>query len=685
MAVLALAAGTLGSSAPVPARAATATRSLRYDGHVVRVPRSWPVYDLQRNPAVCVRFDRRAVYLGTPGRDQRCPSHLVGRHRAILIEPGRRSLRVLDGPRLPQSPSHAPLARPAQVGGGIYTGLGFDACSAPSAGAMSAWSSTYHALGVYIGGTNMACSQANLTSTWVSAETTAGWHLIPTYVGLQAPGACGCASINPSQAQAEGIAAASDAVAHAESLGMGPGSPIYYDMEAYTRGGTNTSSVLTFLSGWTAQLHADSYLSGVYSSGASGIADLVAKVGTGYLEPDDIWVADWNGQQTTSDQYIPSSDWAAHQRLHQYKGGHNETHGGVTINIDSDYLDGATAGGGGTIGARPASTAPPSVGGVPTFGNTLAATPGAWAGTSPISYSYQWQRCASGCTNIARATGATYTLARADIGTHVRVRVIASNSAGHAQVASTAIGPVAPTGYWLFTGLGNVYASAGARGFGSPAAKHAKQPAVVGMAATPDGGGYWMVGASGRIWAFGDAGHLGWTPRREPVRGIGADPAGGYWLFTTSGTIHHAGRARSFGSPAAHHARNPQIVGMAATADGRGYWMAGATGRIWAFGDAAHLGWSPRRQPVAGIVADPTGGYWLFTASGSIYRAGGAAWFGSPAANHARRPAIVGMAATSDGQGYWLVGASGRVWAYGDAARLPALRHAHPIVGIAGP
>jgi hypothetical protein len=29
--------------------------------------------------------------------------------------------------------------------------------------------------------------------------------------------------------------------------------------------------------------------------------------------------------------------------VHQYAGGHNETHGGVTINIDGDYLNGATA------------------------------------------------------------------------------------------------------------------------------------------------------------------------------------------------------------------------------------------------------------------------------------------------------------------------------------------------------
>jgi hypothetical protein len=31
--------------------------------------------------------------------------------------------------------------------------------------------------------------------------------------------------------------------------------------------------------------------------------------------------------------------WVNHQRLHQYKGDHNETWGGVTINIDSNFLD----------------------------------------------------------------------------------------------------------------------------------------------------------------------------------------------------------------------------------------------------------------------------------------------------------------------------------------------------------
>jgi hypothetical protein len=40
---------------------------------------------------------------------------------------------------------------------------------------------------------------------------------------------------------------------------------------------------------------------------------------------------------------VPSPDWASHQRIHQYDGGHDETYGGATLNIDGDYLDGATA------------------------------------------------------------------------------------------------------------------------------------------------------------------------------------------------------------------------------------------------------------------------------------------------------------------------------------------------------
>ena len=406
-------------------------RAVTYHGYTVAVPRSWPVFDLAARPRTCVRFDRAAVYLGAPSAAQRCPAHAAGRAAAILIEPAGASAaragmgarprldgaatsfavpavgvqvtatwshdrtvieRALDRHRLPPpSASTQPRARPAAVrakaASAVYTGQGFDACSAPSAKAMSAWSSSpYRALGIYIGGANAACSQPNLSASWVSGEVAAGWHFIPTYVGLQAPSnSCGCAGITPSQASAQGTAAAEDAVTEAQSLGIPAGNPIYDDMESYQRTQTNTGAVLNFLSGWTSELHALGYLSGVYSSAGAAVTDLVNQYGSSYPEPDEIWIADWNGQQTTSDAAVPSGDWPNHQRIHQYRGGHNETYGGVTINIDSDYLDAATADTSGrATPAQPPPAAPPTLSVAPTADGTanLSAT---WAGGAGLA------------------------------------------------------------------------------------------------------------------------------------------------------------------------------------------------------------------------------------------------------------------------------------------------------------
>ncbi|MBK5221036.1 MAG: DUF1906 domain-containing protein [Thermoleophilia bacterium] len=337
-----LAALALLAVAQVGAPAAASARSVEFDGKQVQVPSSWPVYRLAQHPGMCVRLDRRAVYLGTPAAEQRCPATAIGRQRAILVEPAS----AATGSALPRAAT--PRAT-ASAGGTAFTGLGFDACTAPSSKSMSAWgaSSPYEAIGVYIGGSNRGCSQPNLTASWVGAQTAAGWHLIPTYVGLQAPtSACSsCAKLNANQATAQGAADAADAVTQAGALAIGPSSPIYFDMEAYTRTSSATAATLAFLEAWTDKLHALGYTSGVYSSSASGIADLADQVGTGYVLPDDIWFANWNGIADTSDPYLPASAWTPHQRIHQYRGGHDETYGGVTINIDNNYVDGATVGG----------------------------------------------------------------------------------------------------------------------------------------------------------------------------------------------------------------------------------------------------------------------------------------------------------------------------------------------------
>jgi hypothetical protein len=335
-----------------PARAeAAGGRSVHFEGRAVHVPQGYEVVRIGAHSKTCVRLDRRVVYLGGPSTEQRCPAGpLLGKQRAIVVSPRHAAARA--------SASKAPAAATGQVSGSVFTGLGFDTCSAPSSKAMAAWAeSPFRGVGIYIGGENSACSQPNLSASWVSAQTTAGWHLIPTYVGLQAPtSSCSsCAKLTTVAAATQGAAAAEDAVAVATTIGIGAGSPIYFDMESYSRTTSATKAVLTFLEAWTNKLHELGFVSGVYSSSGSGIADLAAQYGTAYSSPDNIWIANWNSQENTLDSVVPSTAWANHQRIHQFRGGHDETWGGTTINIDSNYVDGATVG----VGTPPVGESDP--------------------------------------------------------------------------------------------------------------------------------------------------------------------------------------------------------------------------------------------------------------------------------------------------------------------------------------
>ena len=258
-------------------------------------------------------------------------------------------------PPAESSPASGPEAMTASAGGatsgvevpGTFTGLGFDACEAPSPTTMDAWlASPYRAVAVYVGGAARACAaQANLTADWVARQVAQGWHLLPLYVGLQAPATCADAFfggnvIDPAQAAAQGGAAADDAANAASALGIGQGSVITYDLETYTRQPACSTPVLQFLSAWTTQLHARGYRSSVYSSASSAIADLVDTYNVGaYTRPDQIFLARWDGAATTWDAVVPSEFWSDHQRVKQYQGAHDESYGGVRINLDNDYLD----------------------------------------------------------------------------------------------------------------------------------------------------------------------------------------------------------------------------------------------------------------------------------------------------------------------------------------------------------
>jgi hypothetical protein len=368
----------------VPAGAATAapavhaSRLVTYLGYSFRVPASWRVVDLDQHRRACVRFDRHAVYLGTPSPSQRCPSRLLGTTEAMLVEPAsghaahisewnavNRQVRVvahginitatfdahrsqidriLTGAGLPRPVKDPPAVQqtpwlPAGVTN--MQGRGFDACTAPSRSVMQTWwnDSPYAAIGIYIGGSDAACSQPNLTPAWLRNTAKQGWHFIPLYVGPQA--AFGELSSNASASQ--GRAAATDAALQAQRLGFGPLSPIYYDMEGYPPG--QSTRVLRFLSAWSTRLHALGYSSGVYSSSSSGVADLAGQYGRGvYTMPDVIYDALWNGQANTSDSVFGPGQWPSHHRLHQYRGNVTQTFGGITLNIDQDWMNVRLAG-----------------------------------------------------------------------------------------------------------------------------------------------------------------------------------------------------------------------------------------------------------------------------------------------------------------------------------------------------
>ncbi|HUA74052.1 MAG TPA: LamG-like jellyroll fold domain-containing protein [Solirubrobacteraceae bacterium] len=87
----------------------------------------------------------------------------------------------------------------------------------------------------------------------------------------------------------------------------------------------------------------------------------------------------------------------------------------------------------------PANTESPTIGGTAQVGETLTASPGAWNGTPPISYSYQWQRCdaeGEACTDIEGATEAEYALTEADAEATVRAVVTVTNAGGSESTPS---------------------------------------------------------------------------------------------------------------------------------------------------------------------------------------------------------------------------------------------------------
>jgi len=99
--------------------------------------------------------------------------------------------------------------------------------------------------------------------------------------------------------------------------------------------------VLNFLSAWTRELNAKGYVSGVYSSYDSAIADMQRALAQnqGFAPPQAVWYALWDGQGNLSGRM----SWAKDERDKQFLGPHNATIGGYTLNIDTDIVGGPVA------------------------------------------------------------------------------------------------------------------------------------------------------------------------------------------------------------------------------------------------------------------------------------------------------------------------------------------------------
>ena len=87
MAIAGLLLPAVHAGAAASASADQGSRLVTYRGYSFRVPASWRVVDLAQHRRACVRFDRHAVYLGTPSPSQTCPSRLLGTTEAMLVEP----------------------------------------------------------------------------------------------------------------------------------------------------------------------------------------------------------------------------------------------------------------------------------------------------------------------------------------------------------------------------------------------------------------------------------------------------------------------------------------------------------------------------------------------------------------------------------------------------------------------
>ena len=338
--------------------------------------------------------------------------------------------------------------------------------------------------------------------------------------------------------------------------------------------------------------------------------------------------------------------------------------------------------------------APVSNGGNPVTGFTVTSSPGGITATAGAS--------ATSVVVPGLSDGTTYTFT-----------VTAANSLGNG-VTSAPSNAVTPTvsappsspsgqhGYWLVGGDGGIFTFGSAIFHGSTGSLKLSRP-VVGITPTTSRQGYWLDAADGGIFAFGDAGFYGSIPGlgilpagsagralAAPVVGmVPSADGGGYFMVGSDGGVFAFGDAVFAGScPAIGGCSGPAVAVMP-DHTGNGYWLVTATGNVYAFGDAPFLG-APGNigSPVTSAVRTFDGnGYWILFANGTVRGYGDAANLGGPVGSAGGLNPSTAIFATATGGGYWVALADGSVYTYGDAPNDGGMNGMHlnkPIIAGTG-